>query len=151
MSRYPVEKLLHTRHYVTPTVFFNPSEYASITRRAEVIGLHIAVSRPLPGDAEPNRWRLIVETTMSSSAIIDLRQIDPQGHTIVICQQRQQLSKRYDIDEFFRTWQVRVRGEATVSDWLDVLTNSGATRYQLVDGRGNTTMLSRCALLKANR
>jgi hypothetical protein len=40
---------------------FETSKYTSFIQTAIVTGLHVVVSRPLPGDAEPNNWTLVLE------------------------------------------------------------------------------------------
>jgi hypothetical protein len=110
MSVYPSEQLLACQHGIAPSLFFQPASHASLMKLAKVTSLYVVVLPPTPTEAESNSWELVLETEDSSTIAIQLRQIDPLGHAIVVCSQGR------EHDGYPKSWRLETRKGTVVSE-----------------------------------
>jgi len=64
--------------------------------------------------------------------MIELRQVDPLGHTVTVCREGPRVLKSGELEGCVNSWPLAVREGSVVGEWLDRLVRSGLTRYQLV-------------------
>jgi len=133
------EQLLASQHRIAPSLFFQPASHVSLMKLAKVTSLYVAVLPPTPTEEEPNPWELVLEIDDSSTIVVRLRQIDPLGHTIVVCSQGREL------DRYPKCWRLETSEGTIVSEWLETLIKCGATKYRLVNGFGSRWWIY-CAL-----
>ena len=116
--------------------FIQPAQEASRIKAANVIGLYLIALPPVPAAAEPNPWVIALQTGVTSAVVIELREADPLGHTLVVCRECPYLIQSGEVENCAKSWPLAVRNGSSISEWLDKLVVSGSTRYQLVRGVG---------------
>lgn len=128
---YSFDSLLDLNHRHAVTLFFQPVGLLSHIRTAEVISCYLAALPPEPHTAEPNPWVLVLKTKDAKMLLIELKQADPLGKTVVVCSERPFGLDDGKLQGCVKSWQIPVREGSSVGAWLNTLVNSGSTRYEL--------------------
>jgi hypothetical protein len=131
-SIYQLPDLLALKQGLRTSLFVQPVTHVSEIRKRKVTSCYIAVLPPEPAAAEPNQWVLVLETADRNMMLVELRQADPQGRTVVVCREAQ--TSR--LGTYAKSWLLTIRQGSVVGDWLDILEISGLTKYQLNAGCG---------------
>jgi hypothetical protein len=139
MYIYELADVYKYRHKHATTVAFEPSSASSRVGSFPLRAFHTAAQAPQPGDREPNRWILILETTDSTFIKMELRQCDPTGSTITVCAEGPQISADGEFEGCLKSFPIPLKEGLVVNDVLRILFSTGTTRYILVKGNGKSS------------
>lgn len=84
-------------------------------------------------DPEPNEWKLILQILSGTTCALSIRQADPGGGTLIVCNSHTPETTRLQR----RTVSLDVRRCISVNECIDDLAQAGILRYKLkTDGSG---------------
>lgn len=135
--QYTVTDLLTIRARVTnECLFIKHSKGPGYLRFAKVLNSYIAVLPPGNTAKEPNPWIIALDIGDRTTIMIELRQVDPLGNTIVLCSAGPRILCDGSLEGCPRSSAIAVQGGSVATDWLKRLIETGSTRYRLINQLG---------------
>ncbi|PVH91436.1 hypothetical protein DM02DRAFT_678091 [Periconia macrospinosa] len=152
-STYSISNLLTLRRRMAQQdgrpvgLIVQPVRDSLATMKKIVVSGYVAALPPEPATVESNPWVLVLTTTDGSAMVLELRESDPKGSTVVVCREEPTKTEDWVTRKCARSWPLTVRERRGIGTWLDILESSGLTTYQLDAGHGSRWWLD-CVLTK---